>query len=195
MTPVGDGITGKVPDSPTTRLAFRVWRYDSRRGALLSLNAGSPVRRNTWFLPNAISSPEGDWNKAGLIAQCGRSKQHENGVPDPGCSCGIYAAIDLQVVSTYLSREAPVLGIVELGGRTIPATQGYRAEAARVAAILLVDEMFTLHHATLEKVAAQYEVPPLVPHSVVAEEYRSELQRSGLSPADWEQLKRLLDEG
>ena len=66
-----------------------------------------------------------------MTGQCFRDKKHAGGVPDPDCTCGIYATTDLEVVNDYLGDEAPVLGIVELGGRTIPATQGYRAEAAR----------------------------------------------------------------
>ena len=122
-----------------------------------------------------------------------RGRKHEDGVPDPDCTCGIYATTDLEVVNDYLCNEAPVLGIVELGGRTIPATQGYRAEAARVAALLLIDEIFTLKHAVLAEVAAQYKVPTLVPHSTQAEDYRSEIQ-PGFSDADWEQFKRFLDD-
>ena len=41
-------------------------------------------------------------------------------VPATDCSCGIYATTDLDVINGYLSRSAPVLGIVELGGRMIP---------------------------------------------------------------------------
>ena len=108
----GDEITRKTPD---TRLAFRVWRYDRRRSVLLSVNAGQPVRKGTWMLPNAISSPEGEWPKGQLmLAQCAQGNEHERGVPDPKCSCGIYAATDLGVVNQYLSVEAPVLGVVEL---------------------------------------------------------------------------------
>ena len=195
MTAAGDGITGEVADHSTTLLAFRVWRYDPRRGVLLSVNAGRPVKKGTWLLPNAISSPEGEWQPGGLMrAQCTHKQEHDEGVPDPECSCGIYATTELAVINDYLSSESPVLGIVELGGRTIPATQGYRAEAVRVAAVLLIEEMFTLSHATLAKVADGYKVPALKPHSTRPEDYRAEIRQSGFGPADWEQLKRLLDE-
>jgi hypothetical protein len=190
-----DEVTRKVLDYAETRLAFRVWRCDPRRGVLLSVNAGLPAKKNTWLLPNAISSPEGEWKKGDLmIAECTQRKKHENGVPDPDCTCGIYAMTDLEVVNSYLRNEAPVLGIVELGGRTIPATQGYRAEAVRVAALLLIDEIFTLKHDVLAEIADQYKVPVLVPHSTQPEDYRSEIHQPGFGAADWEQLKRLLDD-
>jgi hypothetical protein len=176
-----------------TRLAFRVWRFDRRRGVLLSVNAGGAVRPKTWFLPTAIASPEGDWPPGRLlIAQCSRGGNHEEGVPDPDCSCGIYATTSLDIVNEYLCDESPVLGVVELGGRTIPATSGYRAEAARVAAILVVDEIFTLPHSELARIAKAYGVPALVPHSVDPEVYLPALQSGGLSEVDWDaELRRL----
>jgi hypothetical protein len=42
------------------------------------------------------------------------------GIPGPNCKgsgghgCGIYATTDLSIINTYLSRTAPILGIVEM---------------------------------------------------------------------------------
>jgi hypothetical protein len=189
-----DEVTRKVPDYPETRLAFRVWRLDSTRNVLLSVNLGQAARNASW-VAKAMSFPEGEWSTGEpMFARCLKGRDHESGVPDPECTCGLYATTDLELVNRYLDHEAPVLGIVELGGRTIPATKGYRAEAAKVVALLLIDEMFTLRHTVLAKVANHYRVPSLVPHSAVADEYRSELQQSSFGPADWEQLNRLLDQ-
>jgi hypothetical protein len=68
--------------------------------------------------------------------------------------------------------RGPVLGIVELGGKVIPATQGYRARYARVAAILAIDEVFSLTHAHLAQIAELYQVPLITPHSTNPEDYR-----------------------
>jgi len=188
-----DEETKKGRDVVCTALGLRIWRYDRSMGVLCSVNAGQPARHTTW-IAKAMASPDGEWSPGRLmLASCSRSV-HENGVPDPHCSCGLYATTDVSVVNKYLAPEAPVLGIVELGGRTIPATQGYRAEAARVAAILLIDEMFTLSHATLKKIAEHYKVPALVPHSTQPDDYRSEIHQPGFGAADWDQLNRLLDE-
>ena len=197
MTAPGDVETGEVPSSSMTRLALRVWRVDLRRDALLSINAGVPTKRNTWLLANAFSDPEGEWSKDSLmIARCAKGEQHPDGVPDAGCSCGLYAATDISVLSAYLSTQAPVVGVVELGGRTIPATQGYRAAAARVAAVLLIDPIFTVPHSDLRRIAAAYRVPALVPHSSDPERYRSEIRESGLGNIDWDdELRKLFDGG
>ena len=194
MTDLADGITGKVPDYAETRLAFRVWRVDRGRQALLSVNAGKSVPRS-WMLPaNALCTPEGEWTAGKvMVASCSVGKKHDSGVPDPGCSCGIYATTDLSVVNCYLSPEAPVLGVVELGGRTIPATHGYRAQAGRVAAILLVDPMFSLPHSDLRRLAAIYGVPALVPQYTGPKHYRSML---GVGGIDWDaEMRRLADGG
>ena len=62
--------------------------------------------------------------------------------------------------------------MVELGGRVIPATQGYRAAYARVAVVLLVDEALTEPWPVLRELADAYRVPAVIPHSVDPEDYR-----------------------
>ena len=79
------------------------------------------------------------------------------------------------MISHYLQRDAPVLGVVELGGRVIPAEQGYRAAIARVAAIFLLDPALTIDAGTLRRLAEAYRVPALVPHSIDADDYRPEI--------------------
>lgn len=155
-----------------TRLALRVWRYDRDRLTLWSLNA--PAKNASW-VTKAMSAPAGDWpHRGNVTASCRKSSKdaHEDPVPGQQCSCGIYATTDLDVISGYLSSSAPVLGVVELGGRVIPATQGYRAAFARVAVILLIDEALTEPHALLRKLAGAYRVPAVVPHSADPEAYR-----------------------
>lgn len=166
------GETGKVvPDFPQTRLAFRAWRFERDRLALRSLNA--PGKNGSW-VAKAMSAPGGDWPHRGVLSASCRSRKDHEDEPVPGreCTCGIYATTDLGVINSYLNRSAPVLGVVELGGRVIPATNGYRAAFARVAAILLIDEALTEPHAVLRKLADAYRVPAAVPHSADPEDYR-----------------------
>lgn len=162
-----------VPDYPQTRLALRTWQLDKAAMTVRSLNAGTGNKKS--WMATAMASPAGAWpHGRPLAAHCPVTgdKAHDDPVPGQECSCGIYATTDLDIISKYLSRWAPVLGIVELGGRVIPATQGYRAAYARVAVILLVDEALTEPHSVLRKLAAAYKVPAVVPHSTDPEDYR-----------------------
>lgn len=177
-----DGITGKVPDFPQTRLALRAWGLDRAAMTVRSLNAPAGGRKANW-LAKAMASPEGSWPRDHpLAASCPlpprRKKKDDEeftehgAVPATDCSCGIYATTDLAVINGYLSRLAPVLGVVELGGRLIPASQGYRAAYARVAVILLIDDALTEPHDVLRDLAGAYRVPAVVPHSADPEDYR-----------------------
>ena len=173
-----NAVTGK---DPQTRLALRCWMFD--RGAMAVRSLNSPSGRKPSWITKAMASPEGIWpHDRPLMAGCaltaaaqaeeGRREPEHGPVPSRECSCGIYATTDLDIINGYLKRSAPVLGIVELGGRVIPASQGYRAAYARLAAVLLVDEALTEPHPVLRDLAEAYRVPALVPHSVSAEDYR-----------------------
>ena len=184
--------TGKVPDFPQTRLALRCWQFDRERLVVRSLNALGG--KKTSWMAKAMSSPDGDWPQRGVLsASCRLSgdDKHDDPVPGQECTCGIYATTDLDTISTYLSRFAPVLGVVEMGGRVIPASQGYRAAYARVAAILLIDEALTEPHSVLRKLAAAYKVPAVVPHSAVAEDYRELVGTPSLAAEAEEYLRHM----
>jgi hypothetical protein len=190
-----------IPDVPTTALAFRTWRL-SETGRLLSINAPSLTgsaggsanqrQRKVPWIHRALADEEGQngWPiGANLVAHCGvggaaAEKNPDHGkIPAKGCSCGIYATTELKIINNYLGNElvqgmqlrGPVLGVVELGGKVVPATQGFRAAYARVAAILLIDEVFSLTTPQLKHIAETYHVPALKPHSIVPEDYRDDL--------------------
>jgi hypothetical protein len=203
---IGDDISldgTPIPDVPQTALAFRTWRL-SDSGNLLSINApnltgkagGSPgqgVRKIGW-IHRHLADDEGQngWPIATpLVAQCGVRGAGAEAIPEHGkipakeCSCGIYATTELKVINSYLGNEqymgvairGPVLGIVELGGKVIPATQGYRARYARVAGILAIDEVFSLKHAHLAQIAERYQVPLIKPFSINPEDYREAISQ------------------
>jgi hypothetical protein len=73
--------------------------------------------------------------------------------------------------------RGPVLGIVEMGGKVIPATQGYRARFARVAAILAIPSEFSLARAHLQQIAELYQVPLLEDISKNPEDYREAISQ------------------
>jgi hypothetical protein len=196
-----------VPDIPVTALAFRTWRL-SDTGRLLSINAPSLTgkaggnansganapRKISWVHRAMASDGQEGWPIGGpLLATCGMQgpsadKNEDHGkIPSKSCSCGIYATTSIKVINQYLGNEViqgtiairgPVLGIVEMGGRVIPATQGFRAEFARVAAILLIGAEFSLSSAQLKQIAATYKVPLLRDHSKDPEDYRAEIEEA-----------------
>lgn len=185
-----------APDFPQTRLALRVWGFDRAALSLRSLN--SPAAKAPW-VSKALASPAGSWpHGKTLAATCpftGNKKlQHDDPVPGAKCSCGIYATTSLDVISGHLSRRAPVLGVVEMGGRVIPASNGYRAAYARVAAILLIDEALTEAHGVLRRLAGAYKVPAVVPLSVDPEDYRDVIGGPSLA-AEAEDYLRLIGDG
>ena len=171
-------MSEKAPDFPQTRLAFRSWQLDRAAMAVRSLNA--PVGSKPSWIAKAMASPAGNWPygkplEATCVLSARKPKDGEEPhgpVPATDCTCGVYATTDLEVINGYLGHYAPILGVVELGGRVIPADQGYRAQYARVAAILLIDEALTEPHHLLRELAEAYRVRAVVPHSADPEDYR-----------------------
>lgn len=190
-----DGIV--IPDVPETALAFRTWRI-SEGNRLLSINAPNltgkaggaqvQVKKIGWIHRHLADSEGQDgWPIATpLMAHCGVRGAGAEAIPEHGripskeCSCGIYATTELKIINQYLGEEkymgafirGPVLGIVELGGKVIPATQGFRARYARVAGILEIDPVFSLPPARLRQIAELYQVPLIKPHSKNPADYR-----------------------
>ncbi|HUK71788.1 MAG TPA: hypothetical protein VLW50_23980 [Streptosporangiaceae bacterium] len=96
-----------------------------------------------------------------LAAACGIGREHSR-VPDLTCSCGIYGAADIKTVAGYLGAGSPVLGLTYGSGRVIPRQHTFRAEHARIVAILAVAEAFTLPRDELRRIPDAYSVPLLL---------------------------------
>ncbi len=207
---------------PQTFLAFRTWTLDRTHQTLGSTTpaggfSSKKAKEASWMV-GALGIPLGAWPKDGesMEARCSARDMFEDddqfdvvhlgkdgrvASPGPECKgsgghgCGIYSTTDLGIINTYLSRTAPVLGVVELGGRVLPCPQGYRAEFARVAAILLIDEVLTkpVSHDMLRKIARAYDVPALIPHSTDPEQYREAIENANEITGDLDsELRDLL---
>jgi hypothetical protein len=218
-----------IPDVAETALAFRTWRL-SDSGRLLSINApaltgkaggsAAQLHRKISWIHRALADPEGQdgWPvdqaleaHCGVLGRAAEMNEDHGKIPSKTCSCGIYATTSLQVINGYLGNEiiqgtiairGPVLGIVEMGGRVIPATQGYRARYARPAAILLIDPVFSLDHALLRRIADTYNIPAITPHSVDPADYREAINElpaivdpSSIADEADEYLKKLMEGG
>ena len=158
-----------VPDVPQALLGFRVWQWDLAQQSLIAVTAGD----YPW--------PPGQPLHATCDTNAGFDEEDDgwHRVPDPDCGCGIYVGRDIRTVSRYGCR-AKVFGIAQVWGRVLPFEYVYRAEHAKVAAILaLLPEAeggFVLPHDQLQNIAALYRVPFLAPHSAHVEHYRAEVE-------------------
>ena len=185
-----------TPDVSQTYLTWRVWGW--QKGVLTSTTpagvskAEREKREAQHPLLAGLEAPLGEWaiptvgNDGVMVAQCNARGEYdalkhtdESGLecaPGLECSCGIYAAKDLELASRYLSKKHPVFGLVELSGRVIDCEMAYRAQYARVAAILAINEALTLEHGALAKIAATYGVPLLTPTSLSAQAHREAIE-------------------
>lgn len=106
-----------------------------------------------WTL-QAIVKKDMSWEPGENLARCvhphtvyGQSAPfHRHDAPQERCSCGFYACRDLDELMTQRILADHLVNIahakVELYGKVIPGSKGYRAQKARVAEINLLLETF-----------------------------------------------------
>lgn len=110
----------QVPDAIEPAIGYRVWLV--KNGRLYSV-----VHHQEW-VPGKV-----------LEGLCNAGKTHD--VPDPGCTCGVYAAATFNRLfemgytrETGLfsvpNHEITIAGQIKLWGRVIPASRGWRAQYA-----------------------------------------------------------------
>jgi hypothetical protein len=166
----------RMPDVAAPLLGFRSWKWDGAHRLLVS-----PASEGTVWLPGKD-----------LRAECRHSRGKGHEVPDEQCSCGIYAATDIERAAPY-TGAGHVFGLVWGFGRTVPGDNGFRAAYGRVAAVLAVVREVSLDRMQLKRVAKAYSVPLLVPHSLDVESYRG-ADGNSISDPD-EELRRMIEGG
>lgn len=144
---LADGIV--VPDVVGEVIGYRAWNVVTL-GKLIRLS--SATHGSHW--------PTGDW----IYATCGGSLTCDGStdgrVPGEHCSCGMYAARDLDQLrqlgyGEYDNEHDVVMGEVGLVGKVIPGDQGWRAQKARVVKLLVPHEKWRLGKA----LSITYNVP------------------------------------
>jgi hypothetical protein len=163
----------KVPDVPESLLGFRVWRRHQPTLTLWSVTRGDVPKRQPRTRA-LLATPEGAWpNDKPLGAVCSKRDKDGKGhrAPDPDCACGIYATYKIDVIARYV-RDAPILGLVQGYGTTVPGDDGFRAEHMKIACLFAVADEFTIQRRDLDWLADHYGVPVVVPHSAAPEDYR-----------------------
>jgi hypothetical protein len=114
------------------------------------------------YLLHALNQGE-VWDPKGIDAKCNVGRTHE--APARRCSCGIYALKSAKEAIRYVHSYASVsvVGAVDLWGKFVEGDNGYKAQHAKVTALLCNNaEMAEIVH----DLATEYNVP--VVHSVKA---------------------------
>lgn len=126
MSPAADDWP-VIPDGIQPIVAYRAWRYDGgrQRDALQPFRRGFGWHKG-WNLASCLATPRGP-NTATF-----------HRAPAEGCSCGFYALKEPRYVGALSVPPgmSMILGKVELAGKIIEHTAGYRAERARVVQLL-----------------------------------------------------------
>jgi hypothetical protein len=131
----------RVPDAIEPLIGYRAWFFvlDRRRASLF------PIMGRDLEDPSPWDGAHREWVSASChrFAQlvgfgpelCVSCPRHD--VPDEGCTCGFYATKTLAVfLGASLFRRDCILGRVELAGKVIECTAGYRAERARIVELI-----------------------------------------------------------
>lgn len=187
-----DFIEVSIPDTAEPLLGYRVFRVRDDDSTLWSVSFGEPgykkTRRDKMLTSQARDEdkhlPPGMWATK-MKAECNLRRKHDDGVPDPACTCGIYATYDLEVIAGYIPR-APILTLVKGYGNVIVGDPddytigGWRASDAEIAAIFAISEDFTVPRRQLKRVAKRYGVPIIEPWSADIKEYAAAVRSNTL---------------
>ena len=133
----------RIPDAIEPLVGYRTWFFvlDGRRASLFPITMRPDLEG---------PSPWDGAHRGWVSASCGGLAPYLAGfgpelgvscsrhdVPDEGCTCGFYATKTLAVfLGSWLFRRDCILGRVELAGKVIEYTAGYRAERARIVELI-----------------------------------------------------------
>jgi hypothetical protein len=147
-----------VPDSVTPIVAWRYWRLGHDR-LLRSLTG----RHQAWAPGQALGArcrfdhvDRSDWR----YRMVSGFSVHAHAAPAEGCTCGLYAARDLDHLRGQMlfGLHRMVVGEVALWGKVIPGKHGYRAEFAYPHRLCVFEGTVNRHPEVLGALSA-YGVP------------------------------------
>jgi hypothetical protein len=156
-----DAIQDRVPDGIEPLVGFRAWDVSLRGGEAHFNPLGGPMggwegARSGWVAAMCLLAP---WTPHAHLSLVTDEPAAPNPpcdlcewghiAPDECCTCGFYAFKDLAPELVALHEYVPdpgsgpdmriVIGRVELAGKVIEHDLGYRAERARIAALIPVE--------------------------------------------------------
>ena len=186
---------GPTPDAITPLLGYRTWLVDNQRGLPTLV---SPYDRSFCWAPGQAavaacpeqyiydfsidplrSGPDAGsrrqlWQRLRLTT----ATPTRHRPPEWACSCGIYAAGDLDraVEVAWRSRGGRwVFGLVAGWGRVLLHEHGWRSQYAAPAALLQCWVLSPLQRRLIRTLAGRYGVPVLTVRSCL-EDYRDDIQ-------------------
>jgi hypothetical protein len=187
-----------VPDVAEPVLGFRCWDYSISRAELCSLYGVWRIWPRNVPMQAVCTSYVADakwkrWrntdNFSAVVRTLGTNgvfehppEAYEHKAPHKPCKCGIYAAYEPKIVVGYADIKR-VFGIMEAWGKVIPGSNGFRAEFARPACLFNVEGIHTYERRQLQRLAEEYDIPLVNPHSLDVEDYRE-----GVRSGAWKNL-------
>jgi hypothetical protein len=163
------------------------------------LPAGRVAGVRSWRLANTLWAKLGGWLWSHAMTDCWRKNVEWKAaecpgghpIPGEGCSCGIWAFHNPHIIDEQYGPLLPprtveeepfqhVRGVIIADGNIIPATLGFRAQYAKVAAIF-EDGYDALALATKEEIAGHYHCDIIAP-----EDYDTFCAKHGIRRLDLE---------
>jgi hypothetical protein len=192
--PLNDAI--EVPDVAEPVLGFRCWDYNEDFTGLCSLHGvwtlwpnDEPLKAICATYAHSASGVYAQYRHTGnlraILTRFGHDgkfvhppEAYTHRAPGKTCQCGIYAAYNFDIVASY-ADTVRVFGLVTAWGLVIPGSNGFRAEYAKPVVLFDIDPAHTVERRKLQRVAGNYNVPLVEPHSEHVEDYREGV-RSGI---------------
>ena len=95
-----------------------------------------------------------------MHAHCRVGVYHGERLPDPDCSCGIYAAsLHAEELVTQYAIQAHVVGTVSMWGRIVEHEYGARSEFAYPSQLAVICELCSIENRSLVAAERMLEIP------------------------------------
>jgi hypothetical protein len=158
-----------APDFIEPIVGWRYWRLDRERARLASLTG----RAEVWPVGRAFEAVCRHAKRDARDVRyqfVGGYKRSRHGSPEEGCTCGIYAARDLNTLRSKMlfGLGLMVVGEVSLWGKIIAGTRGFRAQFAYPRRLYVVQRTVDWDQSNTIRALGIYGVPvePIVYRTV-----------------------------
>lgn len=131
----------KIPDLISPVVGCRVWQWDSN--GIRSLNG------ETW-LPQRRLTAACRASTFGIIVDCAEAAHGAHDAPRMDCTCGVYAARDIEHLRTMGYTQYGICGEVYLWGTVVEHELGWRAQHACPKSFLIPLEVLPISMGMLE---------------------------------------------